>query len=75
MPESVRDQRHYEPASPEALEQEFPGWHVWKGVNSLWCARLLETSLSIVAERAEDLQDLRDKIISAICRRDQGPIK
>jgi hypothetical protein len=39
MPESVHDQRHYEPASPEALEAEFPGWQCRLGVNMLWYAR------------------------------------
>lgn len=37
--EHVTDQRHYEPRSPEALEAEFPGWHVSRGVNMLWYTR------------------------------------
>jgi hypothetical protein len=73
MPGPVKDERHYEPASAEALEQEFPGWHCWKGVNQLWYARLPGTSPAIVVERKEDLLDLRDGIIAAIWRRDNGP--
>jgi hypothetical protein len=37
--EQVTDQPHYEPASAQALEAEFPGWHVCRGVNMLLYAR------------------------------------
>jgi hypothetical protein len=69
--ETPRDQRHYEPESPEALEREFGG-HAWKAVNSLWYWSTTNSSPPLTAERAEDLLDLRDKIISAIWRRDNG---
>jgi len=72
--ENIRDQRAYDPPTPAALEREFPGWHAWKGVNGLWHARRPGTSPPLTAERAEDLQDLRNKIIAAIWRRDNGPI-
>lgn len=29
-----------EPETFQDVEREFPGWHVWKGVNQLWYARL-----------------------------------
>lgn len=59
----------------EALEAEFNGWHCWKGVNQLWYARRPGVSPPLIAERAEDLTDLRDKIVAAIWRRDNGPIR
>jgi hypothetical protein len=58
----------------EDLEREF-GWHCWVGVNGLLYARLPSTSPSLVAERAENTTDLRNKIVAAIWRRDNGPIR
>ena len=72
MTEQVRDQRHYEPGRPEEVKREFPGWHVWRGVNHLWYARLVKSSPPIVVTAREDLGDLRDGIISAIWRRENG---
>ena len=69
---NITDQRHYEPQSPEELEREFAGWHIWRGVNRLWYARLAKTSPPVMVERREDLMDLRDGIISAIWRRENG---
>ena len=63
MSERVTDQRHYEPQAPDEIEKEFPGWHVWKGVNNLWYASLAKTSPPVVVESAEDLVDVRDQII------------
>lgn len=60
--------------SPEDLEREFGG-HAWRGVNNLWYWRLPGTSPPLTAERATDLQDLRDKIISVTWRRDHRPIR
>lgn len=59
---SPEDQRYYEPRSAKALMDEFPDWHVWKGVNSLFYARLPKTSPPVVVQ-GEDLLDLRDRII------------
>ena len=63
----MRDQRHYEPRSPEDLTAEFPSWEVWRGVNQLWYARLLKSSPPVVV-RGEDLTDLRDQVIAWIWR-------
>ena len=60
---SPRDQRHYEPPDAEALEAEFPGWHVWQGVNDLWYAWRRGTSPPKVFERAADLAELRNWLI------------
>jgi hypothetical protein len=64
-----------EPRSPEDLEAEFRGWHVWKGVNNLWYARRPGTSPCLTAERAGDLHGLRQKIIIEIRRWENGPIR
>jgi hypothetical protein len=65
---SPSDQRHYEPRSAEELMTEFPGWHVWEGVNSLFYARRPRTSPPVVVGPGEDLMDLRDQIIIWIRR-------
>ena len=59
---SPRDQRHYEPPSAEALEAEFPGWHVWEGVTGEWYARRLLSSPPVV-RRGTDLAELRNMLI------------
>jgi len=51
----------YEPTI-ESIEQDFPGWHVWQGVNDRWYARLPRTSPPWVAG-AEDLTRLRDRVL------------
>jgi hypothetical protein len=56
-------------ATPEDIEQEFPGWHAWQGVNDLYYARLPKTSPPWVVT-GEDLAALREQIAS--CLRD-GP--
>ena len=40
---------------------ELPGWHVWRGINGLVYARLLNSSPPLVV-RGEDAVDLRDQI-------------
>jgi hypothetical protein len=45
----------------ESIESEFPGWHVWQGVNYLWYARLEKSSPPVVV-MGEDLLDLRDQV-------------
>ena len=64
----ITDQRHYEPQLPEEVEAEFPGWHVWRGVNQLWYARRegAAPGTGWDVERAEDLMDVRDQIIVCI---------
>ena len=44
--------------TPEALEAEFPGWHVFYGVSQLWYARKPLTSPPVLL-RAENLTELR----------------
>jgi len=42
---------------------EFPHWHVWRGADQLYHARLALTDLTV---RGEDPVDLRDEIKRAI---------
>ena len=61
---SPRDQRHYEPGSLEALQAEFPAWHMWKGVPGTgWYAWLPRTSPAKVFGPAADLAELRNWLI------------
>lgn len=64
MTGSPSDQRHYEPRNAAELEAEFPGWHVFRDTSQLWYARLLGSSPPVSVGRAEDLLDLRDKLIT-----------
>jgi hypothetical protein len=64
MTGSPPDRRHYEPQSPEEIENEFDGWTVVRGTSMLWFAQLDGR----VLVRGEDLQDLRDAIIVWIRR-------
>jgi hypothetical protein len=43
------------------IQREYPGFHVWQGVNYLWYASL-ERSSPPVTVRGEDLLDLRDEL-------------
>jgi hypothetical protein len=45
----------------EDLEHEFPGWHVWLGVSSLWYARRVLSSPPVIL-RAANLTELREAI-------------
>lgn len=47
------------PQTAQDIESEFPGWHVYRGIDMLWYARS-PTNESV---RGEDLIDLRDEII------------
>jgi hypothetical protein len=44
---------------------EFPRWHVWRGVSGLLYARWLRSSPPVVV-RGEDAVDLRDQIRRAV---------
>lgn len=43
------------------LRREFPGWHVWQGINRLWYARRTNSSPPIVVSD-ENTTELRAKI-------------
>jgi hypothetical protein len=45
----------------EDVEREFPGWHVWLGVSSLWYARRVLSSPPVIV-RAETLAELREAV-------------
>lgn len=45
----------------EDLEHEFPGWHVWLGVSSLWYARRMRSSPPVILGAA-NLAELRTVI-------------
>jgi hypothetical protein len=62
MASSPRDQRHYEPRSPAALEKEFPEWQVRRGTDRLYHALLIDSDPPVTLLGA-DLMDLRDEII------------
>jgi hypothetical protein len=47
--------------SQASLEREFPGWHIWTGINGLKYARRLKSSPPAVV-RGEDWTDLRDQV-------------
>lgn len=68
MAESIRDQRHYRPASVDDIEREFPGWHAWRGVNTRYYARLSKTSPPVVVCGAEDLAEVRELILERLSR-------
>lgn len=68
MAESIRDQRHYRPASVDDIEREFPGWHAWRGVNTRYYARLPKTSPPVVVCGAEDLAEVRELILERLSR-------
>jgi hypothetical protein len=43
------------------LAREFPGWHIWRGVNGLWYARRPGTSPPVVL-KDENTAELRAQI-------------
>ena len=43
------------------LEADYPGWHVWLGVSSLWYARRVLSSPPVIV-RAANLTELREAI-------------
>ena len=43
------------------LEADYPGWHVWLGVSSLWYARRVRSSPPVIV-RAANLTELREAI-------------
>lgn len=50
----------FDPA-PSAIEDEYPGWHVWHGVNELWYANYERSSPQIVVCE-ENTTELREQI-------------
>ena len=62
------------------LEADYPGWHVWLGVSSLWYARRVLSSPPVIV-RAANLTELREAISEHASRgttenpedRDSGP--
>jgi len=53
------------------LEADYPGWHVWLGVSSLWYARRALSSPPVIV-RAANLSELREAISEHASRRTQG---
>jgi hypothetical protein len=47
--------------TPEAIEQEFPGWEAWQGIDRLWHARVRGATPPVMVH-GEDLVDLRDQV-------------
>jgi hypothetical protein len=43
------------------VAHEYPAWHCWKGISSLYYARLTGASPPVIV-RGEDPMDLRDEI-------------
>jgi hypothetical protein len=53
------------------LEADYPGWHVWLGVSSLWYARRVLSSPPVIV-RATNLTELREAISEHASRGTQG---
>jgi hypothetical protein len=53
------------------LEADYPGWHVWLGVSSLWYARRVLSSPPVIV-RAANLTELRAAISEHASRGTQG---
>ena len=53
------------------LEADYPGWHVWLGVSSLWYARRVLSSPPVIV-RAARLAELREAISEHASRGTQG---
>jgi hypothetical protein len=53
------------------LEADYPGWHVWLGVSSLWYARRVLSSPPVIV-RAANLSELREAISEHASRGRQG---
>jgi hypothetical protein len=51
----------------ESIEQDFPGWHVWQGVNDRWYARLPRTSPPWVAGAEESCFTVRRLVTERDC--------
>jgi len=66
-----------ETLSADELEREFArlGLRVQRGIDQRWYAHSVTISPVFMVDPAEDLRDLRDKIIEAIGHRDSGSIK
>lgn len=50
--------------APAAIEAEFPGWHVWQGINQLWYVRYPRSSPPIVLGPEENTTELRAAVAS-----------
>ncbi len=74
--DTVKEERSLPPRRPVGDDipdwwpyaDEFPRWHVWRGISGLVYARALLTSPPVVV-RGEDAVDLRDQIRRAEARR------
>jgi hypothetical protein len=55
----------------EQIEEEFPGWKTWCGVDRLWHARLGDGMPPVVVH-GEDPADLRDQIKVKLSRMEEG---
>jgi hypothetical protein len=53
------------------LEADYPGWHVWIGVSSLWYARRVLSSPPVIV-RAANLTELREAISEYASRGTRG---
>jgi hypothetical protein len=61
--EDVRDQRQYTPKSLADLNREFPDCEVWRGFNMRYYGGLKPVKRLEPQVDAEDLTELREKII------------
>lgn len=54
-----------EPTSPDDIENEFPSWEVWRGLDSRWHARIRGATPPVMV--ADDhLDGLRDEIVRKV---------
>jgi hypothetical protein len=59
-----------EPLSPDDIEDEFPAWEVWRGLDSRWHARIRGATPPVMV--ADDhLDGLRDEIVRKVSQLDE----
>ena len=61
----------YDGVTKESIEQEFPGWEVWQGVDRRWHARIRGAAAPVMVH-GDDVVDLREQIIRKVSQLEEA---